>query len=295
MSLAQGEEIVRAEEVRHVYADGTEVNYCGHPFVVHRGERTVLLGPNGSGKSTLLFHLLGLLRPAAGLVRVFGLDPSRDFERLRPRIGALLQNPDEQILAPTVREDIGFSPSNYGVPRQEVAQRVAEVARELEIEHLLDKVPHYLSGGEKKKVALAGALAMRPELLILDEPFEGLDTVAKAELAELLNRLHEWNISLIVTTHEINLVPGFVDRVYLLARGGAIVLATSPRQLFGYPEVLAEHHLEPPVLAALFQKLRQRGLDLDPAITIDEAADELCRWLRPLNAETAESAEGTRT
>lgn len=282
MSPVDGEEIVRAEGVRYLYPDGTEVNYCGHPFVVSRGERAVLLGPNGSGKSTLLFHLLGLLRPTAGLVRVFGLDPSRDFERLRSRIGALLQNPDEQILAPTVREDIAFSPRNYAVPEEEVAQRVAEVARDLEIEHLLDKVPHYLSGGEKKKVGLAGALAMRPELLVLDEPFEGLDTVAKAELADLLNRLHETQrISLIVTTHEINLVPGFVDRVYLLARGGAIVLAASPRELFGYPDLLAQHHLEPPVLAALFQKLRERGIDLDPAITIDEAADELCRWLAP--------------
>lgn len=276
------EEVVHVEGVRHRYPDGTEVHYRGEPLVVTRGERVVLLGRNGSGKTTLLYHLVGLLRPTEGTVQVLGVDPNREFEKVRRRIGVVLQNADEQIIAPTVRDDIAFSPRNYGVPKAEIEQRVEHLAREFEIEELLDKVPHYLSGGEKKKVALAGALAMDPELLILDEPFEGLDTTAKVELAQLLSRLHEERgISLITTTHEINLIPQFVDTVYLLGYQGRIVLKGSPREVFGHPEVLQEHHLDPPILSVLFQQLRQQGLPVGEPLTVEEAAEELARVLTP--------------
>jgi len=273
--------IARATNVRHVYPDGTELCYGGIEFTVERGERVVLLGPNGSGKTTLLFHLVGLLRPDSGTVRVFGVDPAEQFERIRRRIGVVLQDPDRQIIAPTVAEDIAFSPRNYGVPEEETERLVHDVAAWFEIERLLDKVPHYLSGGEKSKVALAGALVMRPELLVLDEPFEGLDTVAKSELANLLSRLHaEQDISIIVSTHEINLIPEFVDTVYLLARGGVIVVKSTPRELFARPELLAAHHLEPPVLASLFQELRRRGIQADAAMTVQEAAEMLAKLVQ---------------
>jgi cobalt/nickel transport system ATP-binding protein len=272
--------IVTATNLHHIYPDGTELRYEGLPFTADRGERIVLLGPNGSGKTTLLFHLLGLLKPSHGIVRVFGVDPATHFDLIRERIGVVLQEPDQQIIAPTVRDDIAFSPRNYGLPEEEIDQRIHEVAAQFEIEQLMDKVPHYLSGGEKTKVALAGALVMRPSLLVLDEPFEGLDTVAKSELAALLSHLHaERGISIIATTHEINLIPEFVDTVYLLARGGNIVGRSTPRELFADPELLAEHHLEPPVLAALFGRLRRRGVPLEPVMTIQEAEDELARLL----------------
>lgn len=270
------DEIVRASAVKHVYPDGTTVDYRGLDFTVHRGERVVLLGPNGSGKTTLLFHLLGLLKPDEGTVRVFGYDPARQFERIGRRIGTLLQNPEEQIIAPTVREDIAFSPLNYGYPLQEVEVMVEEVAEEMEIRHLLDKVPHYLSGGERLKVALAGALVLHPELLILDEPFEGMDTTSKAELIDLLNRLRrERGVALIASTHEVNLVPQFADSIYLLARGGEIVAKGPPLEILGQPEILAKYHLEPPVLSALFTELRRRGFYLDTALTVQEAAASL--------------------
>ncbi len=280
--------IITASNVHHIYPDGTELHYDGLTFTADRGERIVLLGPNGSGKTTLLYHLLGLLRPSHGIVRVFGVDPSTHFEQIRERIGVVLQDPDKQIIAPTVRDDIAFSPRNYGLPEDEVDRRVHEVAAQFEIEGLLDKVPQYLSGGEKTKVALAGALAMRPHLLVLDEPFEGLDTVAKSELASLLSRMHtERGISIIATTHEINLIPEFVDTVYLLARGGNIVGRSTPRELFADPELLAEHHLEPPVLACLFEGLRRRGINVRPAMTVDEAEEELARLLLGSNSREA--------
>lgn len=270
--------IVQASNVHHVYPDGTELHYTGIDLTVDRGERVILLGPNGSGKSTLLLHLVGLLKPQRGSVRVFGVDPAERFEEIRRRIGVVLQDPDRQIVAATVWDDIAFSPRNYGFPEPEVERIVHQMAAQFEIEHLLDKVPQYLSGGEKTKVALAGALAMQPELLILDEPFEGLDTVSKAELADTLSRLHgERGMSIIASTHEINLIPEFVDTVYLLARRGTIVGKGTPRDLFARPELLAEHHLEPPVLASLFHELRRRGIRVGTAITVQEAADEVAR------------------
>ena len=267
---------MRVSAVEHRYRDGTTVRFRGPDFVVHRRERVLLLGPNGSGKSTLLYHLMGLLKPTQGSVRVFGLDPARQLGQVRQRIGILLHNPDKQIIAPTVRDDIGFSPRNYGHPAAEIERAVAQVAAALEIEHLLDKVPHYLSGGERLKVALAGALIMQPELLLLDEPFEGLDTTSKEELVALLNRLWcQEGVSVVVSTHEVNLVPSLVDTIYLLARGGTIVQRGTPHEILANPEVLAAHHLEPPVLAALFAELRRRGLTLPTGLTVAEAADTL--------------------
>lgn len=285
------EEIIRVSAVEHRYRDGTTVRFRGPDFLVHRRERVLLLGPNGSGKSTLLYHLMGLLKPTQGTVRVFGHDPARQLAQVRPRVGVLLQNPDKQIIAPTVREDIGFSPRNYGSPPAEVATAVAQVAAELEIEHLLDKVPHYLSGGERLKVALAGALVMRPELLLLDEPFEGLDTTSKQELVDLINRLwREQGVSVVVSTHEVNLVPSFVDTIYLLARGGAIVQRGTPHEILARPELLAAYHLEPPVLAELFAELRRRGLTLETGLTVAEAADVLEAALRGQRAVAQRTA-----
>ena len=275
----QQEEIVRASNVKHVYPDGTTLHFTGPDFVVHRSEVVLLLGPNGSGKSTLLFHLMGLLEPCQGTVRVFGYDPAREFEVIRERIGVLLQDPEQQIIAPTVRDDIGFSPRNYGYSQDEVERRVEKVAQELEITHLLDKVPQYLSGGEKLKVALAGALVLEPPLLLLDEPFEGLDLTSKVEFIALLNGLRSGRgTTIVVSTHEVNLVPYFVDTIYLLAWGGRLVRRGTPKEILGRPDLLVAHHLEPPVLVALFQELKARGIALDTALTVQEAADILQCW-----------------
>ena len=148
--------------------------------------------------------------------------PRNNTERCAKRIGVLLQNVEEQILSPTVWEDIAFTPRNYGSSRDEMARMVEQVMRELGISHLRDKICHYLSGGEKRKVALAGALVMRPELLILDEPFEGLDTRSRGELVSLLNRRNAEGMTIIMSTHDLNLVAAFADRVYVLSKGRGV-------------------------------------------------------------------------
>jgi cobalt/nickel transport system ATP-binding protein len=276
---AVSEPIVRVSCVRHTYPDRTVVHLCGLDFVVERGQRVVILGPNGCGKSTLLFHILGLLRPEEGEVSVFGVDPARDFERIRERMGVLLQNAGEQIIAPTVWDDVSFSPRSYGHPHAEVERRVTDALRRVGIEHLRDKVCHHLSGGEQRKVALAGALVLDPELLVLDEPFEGLDPASRSDLVDLLNRLHrEQGVTLVMATHDVNLVPAMADVVYLLLRGGEVVAHGSPRDIFADVELLRRSNLEPPVLSELTARLAAHGLDLGHPVSVEEAARAIAAW-----------------
>lgn len=272
--------MVRVSCVRHTYPDRTQVHLCGLDFVVERGQRVVILGPNGCGKSTLLFHILGLLEPQEGTIDVLGVNPARQFSKIRGRVGVLLQNVDEQILAPTVWDDVSFSPRNYGVPDAEVERLVQRALERVGIPHLRNKVCHHLSGGEKRKVALAGALVLDPELLVLDEPFEGLDPASRSDLVQLLNRLHrEQGVTMVIATHDVNLVPSMADLVYVLLRGGEIVAHGSPREIFGNVELLKRSNIEPPALAELFHRLAARGVDLGTPLDLDEAAALLAERL----------------
>ena len=219
------EEIVRASDVRHVYPDGTVVHFRGPDLVVRRGERVGLLGPNGSGKSTLLFHLMGVLHPTGGTVRVFGHDPAREFHRIQGRLGVLLQDPDEQIIAPTVRDDVAFTPLNLGYPPDEVERMVQRVAEALDIAHLLDKVPHYLSGGERLKVALAGALVTRPLLLLLDEPAAGLSPGERELLAGLLLALDP-GMTILLVEHDMDVAFRVARQVTVMHEGRVIAEGT---------------------------------------------------------------------
>ena len=273
MSGAPMEPIVRVSCVRHTYPDRTEVHLCGLDFVVERGQRVVVLGPNGCGKSTLLFHVLGLLEPQEGEVAVLGVNPAREFARIRERVGVLLQNVEEQIIAPTVWDDVSFSPRSYGHAEAEVESRVQAALERVGIAHLRHKVCHYLSGGERRKVALAGALVLEPDLLVLDEPFEGLDPTSRADLVELLNRFHrERGVSLVMATHDVNVVHAMADVVYVLARGGEIVAHGTPDEVFRDTDRLRASQIEPPVLAELFQRLEQRGLPLGRPASLEDAA-----------------------
>lgn len=276
------EEVVRISCVRHTYEDGTSVHLCGLDFVAHRGKRVAVLGPNGAGKTTMLYHILGLLKPQEGAVSVFGVSPAEQWATIRRRVGVMLQNVDEQIIAPTVGDDVAFSPRQYGLPEAEVRERVARVLRLLGIEDLADRVPHNLSGGEKRKVALAGALVMDPELLVLDEPFEGLDPTSRQGLLDLLENLsRERGMTVVLTTHDIDAVPEFADYAYVLAPGGTIALSGTPAEVFANAGVLADGNIKPPILAELFSRLRERDASApEMALTIEDAAEALEAWKR---------------
>lgn len=274
------ETVVRVSCVKHAYEDGTRVDLCGLEFTADRGSRVAILGPNGAGKTTMLFHILGLLAPQEGRVTVLGADPSHDWARIRRNIGVVLQNVDEQLISPTVYDDVAFSPRQYGLAEDEVGERVRRALSLLGIEALAARVPHNLSGGEKRKVALAGALVLDPELLVLDEPFEGLDPASRAGLIDLLARLAgERRLTIVMSTHDIDTVPEFADYAYVLAPGGRIVLKGTPLEVFANADTLAASNIRPPILAELFTRLRENDASAPAtALTVDEAADVLSDW-----------------
>jgi cobalt/nickel transport system ATP-binding protein len=276
------ETVVRVSCVKHAYEDGTHVDLCGLEFTADRGSRVAILGPNGAGKTTMLFHILGLLAPQEGSVTVLDADPSREWAKIRRRVGVVLQNVDEQLISPTVYDDVAFSPRQYGLAEDEVRERVEQALRLLDIGGLAARVPHNLSGGEKRKVALAGALVMEPELLVLDEPFEGLDPASRAGLITLLARLtEERQLTIVMSTHDIDTVPEFADYAYVLQPGGRIVLKGTPAEVFGHADVMAASNIRPPILAELFAQLRDADPSApDPALTVEEAAEAIGAWKR---------------
>ncbi len=269
------DELVKVRCIRHVYPDKTEVGICGLDFIVNKGERVAVLGPNGAGKTTLLSHILGLLEPVEGEITVAGMNPKKDFRKLRKEMGVVFQNVDEQIIGPTVFDDIAFSLRNEGRKKEEIDECVKNVCMELGICELLNKVPHYLSGGQKKKVALAGAMVTNPQLLVLDEPFDGLDPGAKREIMNLLNRLNRsFGTTILVTTHDINVVPEIADVIYVLNRGHIAARGT-PAEIFSMAETIREANLEPPVIVELFRRLNKRGILLPVPSGIEEAEELL--------------------
>jgi cobalt/nickel transport system ATP-binding protein len=254
----------------------TKVQICGLEFVVNRGERVGILGANGCGKTTLLKHLMGVLTPKEGSIRVFGADPKKEFQTIRERIGVVMQDVDEQILGPTVYDDVLFAPLNYGVPKMQAEALAKDVIERLNIESLRGKIVHYLSGGEKKKVALAGALVLEPELLILDEPFTGLDPKSKGDLIQILNELNrEKGITIIMTLHEVELVSEVTDILYLMHGHGDLSERGRPDEIFGKFKDLEHFNLEEPTLTKLFKGLKKEGLDFGDPLRIDEAIQSI--------------------
>ena len=278
--MKNGERIVEVDCITHVYPDMTKVQICGLDFIVNQGERVSILGSNGCGKTTLLKHLLGVLVPKDGSVKVFGVDPGKEYKKIRERIGVVMQDVDEQILGPTVHDDILFAPLNYGIERARAESLVKKVIERLNIESIQGKIVHYLSGGEKKKVALAGALVMEPDLLILDEPFTGLDPASRRDLIKTLNELNrEKGISFIMTLHEVDLVAEVTDILYLMHGHGDLSERGKPEEIFGRVRDIEGFNLEEPTLTKLFKGLKKEGLDFGFPLGIDEAIQSIKkRW-----------------
>lgn len=272
--------IVDVRCVEHVYPDGTRVSLCGQEFQVFQGQRVAVLGPNGSGKSTLLKHILGLLKPTEGFVSVFGIDPSREYHKIRPRIGVMMQNADEQLIGPTVFDDIAFAPLNYGFSQEETTRRVDLILEKLGIFHLRDRLPHYLSGGERKKVALAGALVFGPELLVMDEPLQGIDYTSRLEIVDFLKSLHrDTGLTMICTTHDMEMVADLADFGYVMRTGGRLELYGSITELF-FEHDLNDYNLAPPSIAQLIQKLGKEGFDFKKTLDLEVFYQELLSKLR---------------
>jgi cobalt/nickel transport system ATP-binding protein len=209
-------------------------------------------------------------------VREHGLLQAHDNEVNRRGLGAVLVFVDPLLLGPSVREDLAFGLDSRVVPADEIARRVERTAGAFRLEGLLDKVPHYLSGGEKRKVALAGALVTGPDLVVLDEPFAGLDPRARDELTTMLREAHaRRGMAVILATHEVDELADLVDVVYVLAQDGTLRLRESPQRVFQLPEVLEASNVPVPALARLQAALRRRGIRLPPASDPESLAEAL--------------------
>jgi energy-coupling factor transport system ATP-binding protein len=248
---------------------------------VHRGEWLTIIGHNGSGKSTLAKLLNGLVIPGRGSVTVNGLSTADDEQRKRIRqiVGMVFQDPDNQIVATVVEEDVAFGPENLGLPRAEIKERVADAMRRLDIEDLRQRAPHQLSGGQKQRVAIAGVLAMHPAVLVLDESTALLDPSGRLEVLEAAQALHRDGVTIVAITHFMSEVP-LASRVVVLA-GGRVALEAEPRALFAQSGRLRELELDVPQVTEIAARLRARGMDVGLVpLTVAELADAYVRMLR---------------
>ena len=247
----------------------------GVSLKVEKGEMVALLGKNGAGKSTLFLHLNGIYEPDEGKVFIDGEELKYDKKSLlkfRQKVGIVFQNPDDQIFAPTVEEDVAFGPLNLGLPMEEVQKRVTDSLARVGMSGFEKKAPHHLSGGQKKRVAIAGILAMKPEIMVLDEPTAGLDPQGVENLTKLLKELNSEGITIIISTHEVDLVPEYAKRVFVLV-DGLLIAEGTPKEIFSQPDILKQANLKVPIVTDLFQKIEKDGFDMngDYPLTIDEA------------------------
>jgi biotin transport system ATP-binding protein len=238
--------MIEISGLHHQYADGT-VALKGIDLSIADGEFLLVCGSNGSGKTTLTRILTGLLRPSSGKVSVNGLDSGRSPQEVRRMVGMVFQEADSQIVGETVREDVSFGPENLGLPAGEVVARVGESLRAMNLEGVADKACHLLSGGEKRRLAIAGILAMKPRILVLDEPFSHLDYPGVREVLKHMIQLHRAGHTLVVTTHDVEKVIAHVTRVAVLEKG-MLRASGSPEDLV---TKLADFGIRPPCYALL--------------------------------------------
>ena len=243
---------VSCERVSFSYPASARPALSGVSLDLRRGEYVGVVGPNGGGKSTLVRLLNGLLRPESGRVLVAGHDPATEPFEVRKHVAVLFQNPDNGLVAPFVEDDVAFGLENLGVPREEMRERVARAVRAVGLEGYERREPHTLSGGEKQRVALAGLLAVEPEILVLDEPTSMLDAAGRKEVLEYLQDLRSEKTVLHVT-HNLEELTG-VDRILVL-NAGELVADETPERLFSNTDLLRENSLVLPVVPRLALEL----------------------------------------
>ncbi|MDR0373712.1 MAG: energy-coupling factor ABC transporter ATP-binding protein [Nitrososphaerota archaeon] len=271
--------IISASNITFNYPAGVAA-LKGVSLEVMPGERVALLGPNGSGKSTLILLIAGLLMPNSGEIRVFGeKTASKTFQKLRSRIGIVFQDPDDQLFTPSVIEDIEYGPKNLQLPDEDTKARSAHVLEKMSITHLKDRPPHRLSFGEKKKVSLATALVLKPELLILDEPTANLDLVSRRGLIASLNELSKTGTTIIVSTHDAEAIPELADRIIVISHGLKLDEGKT-NEVLQDKDLLEKSGLEPPAIINLFTELRNQGLIKKVPLTLEEGKEELVKLLK---------------
>ncbi|MEO2077840.1 MAG: energy-coupling factor transporter ATPase [Bacillus sp. (in: firmicutes)] len=280
--------IIEIENLSHTYMKGTPMEHValkGANLYVEEGECIAIIGHTGSGKSTLIQHFNGLMRPESGKVIIDGEDLSKkkvDLKTLRQKVGLVFQNPEDQIFEKIIGDDIAYGPFKLGLPLKEVRERVkwAMDVVGLDFEEMKDRQTFALSGGQKRKVALAGILALKPKILVLDEPTAGLDPRSRKELLEKIKRLNkEEKLTVVFVSHNMEEVAMLADRVYVMA-GGTDVLSGTPKEIFTDKEKLQLHQIGTPETVQILYRLTDLGYQVNTdAFSIIEASDEIMKVL----------------
>ena len=276
--------MLKVEGLRYKYPDGTNA-LNGVNINVAKGEFLAILGANGSGKTTLLKHLNGLLKPTVGSIILDGkklseLKPTEVFRK----VGMVFQDPNDQLLAPSVEEDVAFGPLNLNLKYDEIMSRVMNALELVEMEKCAKKTIYSLSYGQRKRICIAGILAMEPEVLVLDEPTSGLDPDGVKSVMKLLKDLNERRgITTIIATNSVDLVPVYMSRVVIMDKG-KVVKEGTPEEVFTDTKMLEDVKLELPQIAQLMEVLRNRDkLPINELpLTIEEARRELINFISPV-------------
>ena len=268
--------IIKTEDLRFSYttADGTSpVVLDGVELNIEKGSFVAVLGHNGSGKSTLAKHMNAILLPSGGKVYVNGVDTADEARLLdlRRTVGMVFQNPDNQIVANVVEEDVAFAPENLGVPPEEIRRRVDDALKAVGMYEFREHAPHLLSGGQKQRIAIAGVIAMEPECIVLDEPTAMLDPIGRADVLRTVKQLNrEKGVTVVIITHHMD-EAAQADRLVVMAKGRVMADGT-PKEVFQDVEGLKAVGLTVPETTELLWQLRQAGLD----VPLDALSDEEC-------------------
>ena len=276
---------IRFKQVGFAYQAGTPFEMRAlHDvtFSVKDGSYVAIIGHTGSGKSTILQHLNALLKPTEGIVElgdkiIDSTTGNKDLKPLRKKVGIVFQFPEAQLFEETVEKDIAFGPKNFGVSEEEALKIAAEVVKTVGLpEEVLKKSPFDLSGGQMRRVAIAGVLAMKPEVLVLDEPTAGLDPKGRLEMMDMFYKLNkEQNMTIVLVTHQMNDVSDYADHVIVIESGN-VVKEGSPKEVFSDASWLLEKQLGVPTTLAFVEKLKEKGWSTDKMpLTLDELADAI--------------------
>lgn len=281
--MKSNETMIEVNHLSHLYVDenGNDVRALDDVSLsIGRGEFVAIIGTNGSGKSTLAKHFNVLLQPTEGTVTVCGFDTLDDEHiwNIRQHVGMVFQNPDNQIVAAVVEEDVAFGPENLGVPSAEIHKRVNDALAAVNMTEYAEHGPHLLSGGQKQRIAIAGVLAMKPDCIVLDEPTAMLDPKGRLEVLETIHRLNkEEGITIVIITHFMEEAVT-ADRVVVMKNGVKLQEGT-PREIFTQVDTLKDLGLDVPVAAEVASKLIQKGVDIPKdIITNDELGDALTTY-----------------
>jgi cobalt/nickel transport system ATP-binding protein len=263
--------IIETQDLCHTYKGNIDA-LKNISFIAPRNTRIAIIGPNGAGKSTLFKHFNGVLKPTSGKVLIRGEPITKEnIREVRRTVGLVFQNPDDQIFSPTVEQDVAFGPINMGLDEEAVKHRVSEALRTVGLSEYRTRVPHHLSGGEKKRVAIAGIIAMEPQVLVLDEPTAGLDPQGVREIIRFIRDFSvRYGMTVIFSTHNISLVAELAEYIYVM-NNGSFVAEGTVAEIFSQPDLLSSVRLDLPILPKLISSLRSQGIAIDMGYTYQEA------------------------